>query len=76
VLKPQLKRVLEELGGRAQGVEIDLEAEAEIAQQAGVTGTPTVQLFFRKELKQQFRGVKQRSEFRAAIDALLGSAVT
>ncbi|MFM8935621.1 MAG: thioredoxin domain-containing protein, partial [Vulcanococcus sp.] len=75
VLKPQLKRVLEELAGRAQGVEIDIEAEPDIAQQAGVTGTPTVQLFFRKELKQQFRGVKQRSEFRTAIDALLGAAV-
>jgi thioredoxin reductase (NADPH) len=30
-----------------------------------------VQLFFRKELKQQFKGVKQRSEFKAAIEALL-----
>jgi thioredoxin reductase (NADPH) len=75
VLKPQLKRVLEELGGRAQGVEIDIDADNAIAQQAGVTGTPTVQLFFRKELKQQFRGVKQRSEFRAAIDELLASPV-
>jgi thioredoxin reductase (NADPH) len=56
-------------------VEIDIEAEPDIAQQAGVTGTPTVQLFFRKELKQQFRGVKQRSEFRAAIEHLLGAAV-
>ena len=75
VLKPQLKRVLEELGGRALGIEIDIEAETEIAHQAGVTGTPTVQLFFRKELQQQFRGVKQRSEFRAAIEALLGAPV-
>jgi thioredoxin reductase (NADPH) len=72
VLKPQLKRVLDELGGAAQGVEIDIEADQEIAVQAGVTGTPTVQLFFRKELVQQFRGVKQRSEFKAAIEALLG----
>jgi thioredoxin reductase (NADPH) len=72
VLKPQLKRVLEELGGAAQGVEIDIEADQEIAVQAGVSGTPTVQLFFRKELKKQFRGVKQRSEFRAAIEELLG----
>ncbi|MFZ9748770.1 MAG: FAD-dependent oxidoreductase, partial [Vulcanococcus sp.] len=71
VLKPQLKRVLDELGGQAQGVEIDIEAEQEIAQQAGVTGTPTVQLFMNKELKQQFKGVKQRSEFKAAIEALL-----
>jgi thioredoxin reductase (NADPH) len=72
VLKPQLKRVLEELGGAAQGVEIDIEADQQIAQQAGVTGTPTVQLFCDKELKQQFKGVKQRSEFKAAIESLLG----
>ena len=71
VLKPQLKRVLEELEGRAQGVEINIEADPEIAQQAGVSGTPTVQLFFEKEMKQQWRGVKQRREFRAAIDALI-----
>jgi thioredoxin reductase (NADPH) len=75
VLKPQLKRVLDELGGRAQGVEIDIEADQEIAQQAGVNGTPTVQLFFGKELKQQWRGVKQRSEFHSAIEALLGAPV-
>jgi len=72
VLKPQLKRVLDELGGRAQGVEIDIEADQEIAVQAGVTGTPTVQLFFNKELKQTFRGVKQRSAFKGAIEELIG----
>ena len=73
VLKPQLKRVLNELGGQAQGVEIDIEAEPQIALQAGVTGTPTVQLFFTKEMQQQWRGVKQRGEFRAAIEALLAA---
>ena len=71
VLKPQLKRVLQDFAGAAQGVEIDIEADQAIAEQAGVTGTPTEQLFFRKELKQQFKGVKQRSEFKAAIEALL-----
>ncbi|MEB3265562.1 MAG: FAD-dependent oxidoreductase [Cyanobacteriota bacterium] len=71
VLKPQLKRVLAELGGQAQGVEIDIEADRQIAEQAGVTGTPTVQLFLNKELRQQWRGVKQRSEFRQALEALL-----
>lgn len=71
VLKPQLKRVLGELGGTALGVEIDIEADQEIAVQAGVNGTPTVQLFFHKQLKQQWKGVKQRSEFRSAIDTLL-----
>ena len=71
VLKPQLKRVLDELGGRAQGIEIDIEIDQAIAEQAGVNGTPTVQLFYDKELKQQWRGVKQRSEFMAAIRSLL-----
>jgi thioredoxin reductase (NADPH) len=75
VLKPQLKRVLQELGGEALGIEIDIEAEQEIAVQAGVNGTPTVQLFHRKELKQQWRGVKQRSEFKAAIENLLAAPV-
>ncbi|MFM7465748.1 MAG: thioredoxin-disulfide reductase [Cyanobium sp.] len=71
VLKPQLKRVLADLDGKAQGVEIDIEADQEIAEQAGITGTPTVQLFMNKELKNQWQGVKQRSEFRQAIEALL-----
>ena len=75
VLKPQLKRVLSELEGQAQGIEIDIEAEQAIAEQAGVNGTPTVQLFHAKELKQQWRGVKQRSEFKAAIEACLQAAV-
>jgi len=76
VLKPQLKRVLDELDGRAQGIEIDIEADQAIAEQAGVNGTPTVQLFHDKELKQQWRGVKQRSEFKAAIEQLLQTAAT
>jgi thioredoxin reductase (NADPH) len=71
VLKPQLKRVLSELNGQAQGVEIDIDIDQDIAEQAGVNGTPTVQLFFDKSLQQQWRGVKQRSEFKGAIEVLL-----
>ena len=74
MLKPQLKRVLDELHGEAQGIEIDIEADQEIAQQAGVNGTPTVQLFFDKQLKQQWRGVKQRSEFMDSIRSVLSKA--
>jgi thioredoxin reductase (NADPH) len=71
VLKPQIKRVLNELEGQAQGVEIDIEIDQEIAAQAGITGTPTIQLFMNKELRNTWRGVKQRSEFKQAIEALL-----
>jgi thioredoxin reductase (NADPH) len=52
-------------------VEIDIESDQEIASQAGITGTPTIQLFMNKELKKTWRGVKQRSEFSQAIEALL-----
>ena len=71
VLKPQIKRVLEELEGKAQAVEIDIEIDQEIAKQAGVNGTPTIQLFLLKELKHQWKGVKQRSEFKNVISKLI-----
>ena len=74
VLKPQLKRVINELEGQAQAVVIDIEADQEIAEQAGVNGTPTVQLFHRKSMVEQWRGVKQRSAFKSAIEALLEPA--
>ncbi len=74
VLKPQLQRVIQELDGSAQAVVIDIEADQEIAEQAGVNGTPTVQLFHNKAMVKQWRGVKQRSEFRAAIEACLQAA--
>ncbi len=71
VLKPQLKRVLEELNGRVQGIEINIEEDKEVTKQAGVNGTPTVQLFKNKALFNQWKGVKQRSAFKEAILELL-----
>ncbi len=71
VLKPQIKRVLKELNGEAQGVEIDIETDQDIAKQANITGTPSVQLFQQKKLKAQWKGVKQRNEFKQAIEKLL-----
>ena len=71
VFKPQLKRVLNELDGAAQMVEINLEDDADIASQAGVTGTPTLQLFKDKALQQQWRGVQQRSAIKEAVEKLI-----
>ncbi len=71
VLKPQLKRVIKELEGEVQGIEIDIDKDQEIAKQAGIVGTPTVQLFKEKLLKKQWQGVKQRSEFKQAIKNIL-----
>ncbi len=71
VLKPQLKRVLNELEGQAYGIEINIENEEEIAKQANVMGTPTIQLFKSKKLVQQWKGVKQRSEFKNSLEKLI-----
>ncbi len=71
VLKPQIKRVLEELEGKAHGIEIDIEKDFEIAKQAGIKGTPTVQLFLNKSLKEEWMGVKQRSVFLNALNKLI-----
>tara|TARA_Y100001968_G_scaffold143266_1_gene130901 strand:- start:188 stop:1564 length:1377 start_codon:yes stop_codon:yes gene_type:complete len=71
VLKPQLKRIIKELEGKVQGIEIDIDKDQEIAKQAGIKGTPTVQLFKDKLLKTQWQGVKQRSEFKEAIVNIL-----
>ena len=71
ILKPQLQRVLNESNGKAIGVEIDIENDQDIAKQAEVNGTPTVHLFKDKELKQQWKGVKTRSEYKSALDQLI-----
>jgi len=71
VLKPQLKRVIKELDGAVLGVEIDIDKDQDIAKQAGINGTPTVQLFKEKLLKKQWQGVKQRSEFKEAIKNII-----
>ncbi len=73
VLKPQLKRVLSELEGKALGIEIDIEKDQEIALQAGIKGTPTIQLFKSKKLYKEWKGVKQRSLFKEAINNLIKS---
>ena len=71
VLKPQLRRVVEELAGQVHAVEVNIEAEPDIARQAGVSGTPTAQVFYKKELRHQWRGVKQRRMIRAELEKVL-----
>ena len=71
ILKPQLRKIINQFDGQIQCVEIDIELENEIAIQANVIGTPTVHLFKDKVLKSQWRGVKQRSEYKKAISQIV-----
>ena len=66
-LKPILSKVIDEFEGRIHYVEIDITEDPEIAESAGVTGTPMVQFFKEKALVGEFRGMKQKSQYRDII---------
>ncbi|ABA24234.1 Thioredoxin reductase [Trichormus variabilis ATCC 29413] len=70
-LKPILNKVVDEFDGKIHFVEIDIDQDRDIAENAGVTGTPTVQFFKDKELVKEVKGVKQKSEYRQLIEANL-----
>ncbi|MEL6764080.1 MAG: thioredoxin domain-containing protein, partial [Cyanobacteria bacterium J06607_6] len=67
VLKPILSRVIDEFEGRIHYVEIDITTDPDIAESAGITGTPTVQFFKDKGLAGELRGMKAKSQYRAMI---------
>lgn len=52
-------------------VEIDVEEDPEIAEAGGITGTPTVQLFKKKERIHSLPGVKMKREYRQLIQEAL-----
>ncbi|HEY9625198.1 MAG TPA: thioredoxin-disulfide reductase [Crinalium sp.] len=73
-LKPILSKIVDEFDGQIHYIEIDIEADPEIAESAGVTGTPTVQFFKDKALLTQLKGVKPKSQYRETIQTSLGVA--
>ena len=75
-LKPILNKVVDEFDGKIHFVEIDIDKDRDIAANAQVMGTPTVQFFKDKELVEQMQGVKQKSEFRKVIERYLPAGVS
>jgi thioredoxin reductase (NADPH) len=73
-LKPILSKIVDEFDGQIHYIEIDIEADPDIAESAGVTGTPTVQFFKNKALVTQLKGVKPKSQYREAIQTNLSVA--
>lgn len=66
-LKPILNKVVDEFDGKIHFVEIDIQKDREIAEQAHVSGTPTVQFFKNQELLTELKGVKPKSQYRELI---------
>lgn len=59
------------IGVQIHLVEIDIEVDPEIAEAAGVSGTPTIQFFKDKQLRLKLPGVKQKREYREIIESNL-----
>ncbi|GAB5359435.1 hypothetical protein AAMO2058_000543800 [Amorphochlora amoebiformis] len=70
-LKPMLHRLLDEFENEVHFVEIDISKDSDIAEAAGVTGTPTVQFFKEKQLMDKVSGVKMKSEYRKIVSKAL-----
>lgn len=68
-LKPILNKVVDEYTGKVHYIEIDIEADPEIAQAGGVNGTPTVQFFKNKDRLVNWPGLKAKSQYREVIEA-------
>lgn len=67
-LKPIFNKVLDEFAGKVHFVEIDIEKDQEIAEAAGVTGTPTVHIFKNKARIANLGGVKSKKEYRSLLE--------
>ncbi|XP_021724149.1 thioredoxin reductase NTRC-like [Chenopodium quinoa] len=68
-LKPILNKVIDEYDQSVHLVEIDIEEDQEIAEAAGIMGTPCVQFFKNKEMIRSIPGVKMKKEYREFIVA-------
>lgn len=68
-LKPILSKVVDEYDQNVHYVEIDIEEDPEIAEAAGIMGTPCVQFFKNKEMIRTLSGVKMKKEYRELIEA-------
>lgn len=68
-LKPILSKVIDEFDQNVHFVEIDIEEDPEIAEAAGIMGTPCVQFFKNKEMLRIVSGVKMKKEYREFIEA-------
>jgi thioredoxin reductase (NADPH) len=67
-LKPILNKVVDEFDGKIHYIEIDIEQDPDIAEAAGVIGTPTIQFFKDKDKVAEMKGVKQKSQYRQTIE--------
>jgi thioredoxin reductase (NADPH) len=70
-LKPIVGKLADEYADKIHLVEINIEVDAEVAEAAGVNGTPTIQMFKDKARVEHLPGVKMKSDYRNKLEKLL-----
>jgi thioredoxin reductase (NADPH) len=75
-LTPILDKVIDEYEGQIHFIEIDIVEDPEIAKMGQVTGTPIVQFFRDRELVEELKGIKQKSQYRQVIDRYQSAKVS
>jgi thioredoxin reductase (NADPH) len=70
-LSPILSKVVDEFEGKIHYIEIDITEDPEIAESAGVVGTPTIQFFKNKDKVAELMGVKPKSQYRETIETYI-----
>lgn len=69
-LKPIVSKLADEFHDKVYLIDIDIETDGDIAEAAGVSGTPTIQIFKDKARVENLPGVKMKSEYRQKIEAM------
>lgn len=72
-LKPILNKVVDEYKGKIHFVEIDIEADPDIAEAGGINGTPSVQFFKDKALVGQMAGVRMKKDYKQVIEEYINN---
>lgn len=72
MIGPVLDEVATELEGQLKITKVDVDAEAALAAQYGITAIPTLLLFKGGQIVDQMRGAKGKRAIRETVDPYLG----
>ena len=72
MLAPIVEQLAEEYAGRITVAKVDTDANRDLSLEYAINSIPSLLLFKDGEVVERFVGVRSRSEYTAALDALLG----
>ncbi len=71
MLAPIVEQLADEYAGRITVAKVDTDANRDLSLEYAISALPTLLLFKDGEVVQRFIGVRTRSEYAAALDAVL-----